>query len=77
MQNSGWLKLTWKQKELVVIRLKKGAFHRIGPLGRFDLVVEKSVHEDVCLSPFHAILPGEQRRSQGSKGLAYRLLPST
>ena len=30
-------------------------FHRIGPLGRFDLVVAKSVHMFACLSPSHAI----------------------
>ena len=31
-------------------------FHRIGPLGRFDLVVAKSVVcLSVCLSPFHAV----------------------
>ena len=30
-------------------------FHRIGPLGRFDLVVAMSVCMCVCLSPSHAI----------------------
>ena len=30
-------------------------FHRIGPLGRFGLVVAMSVRLFVCLSPSHAI----------------------
>ena len=30
-------------------------FHRIGPLGWFDLVVAMSVPDSVCLSPSHAI----------------------
>ena len=30
-------------------------FHRIGPLGRFGLVVAMSVCVFACLSPFHAI----------------------
>ena len=30
-------------------------FHRIGPLGRFDHRVAKSVCLRVCMSPFHAI----------------------
>ena len=34
-------------------------FYKIGPLGQFGLVVAKSV----CLSPSHAIVPGEKRRS--------------
>ena len=33
-----------------------GGFHRIGPLGRFDLVVAKSVHVWLAgMSPSHAI----------------------
>ena len=44
-------------------------FHRIGPLGRFGLVVEMSVY---IVSPSHAILQGEQRRSQGSKAVSHR-----
>ena len=46
-------------------------FHRIGPLGRFSLVVAMSVPNWLCLSPSHAILPGEQRRSQGSKAASH------
>ena len=42
------------------------------PLGRFGLVVVMSVCVSVCLSPSHAIVPGEQRRSQGSKSVSHR-----
>ena len=42
-------------------------FHQIGPLGRFGLVVEMSVY----MCPSHAILPGEQRRSQGTKAVSH------
>ena len=46
-------------------------FHWISPLDRFGLVVAKSVHGWGTLSPSHAILPGEQRRSQGSKAVSH------
>ena len=45
-------------------------FHQLSPLGRFGLEVAMSVR--CCLSPSHAILPGEQRRSQRSKAVSYR-----
>ena len=36
--------------------LCRKSFHRIGPLGRFDLVVAMSVHGGICLSvPFHVL----------------------
>ena len=52
------------------------SFHQIGPLGRYSLVVAMSVCCGLCvvcclLSPSHAILPGEQRRSQGSKAVSH------
>ena len=47
-------------------------FHQIVPLGRFGLVVAMSVPDWVSLSPSHAILPEEQRRSQGNKAVSQR-----
>ena len=44
------------------------SFHRIGPLGQFGLIVAMSL---CCLSPSHAILPWEQRRSQGSIAVSH------
>ena len=52
---------------LLLCKLLK-TFYRISPLSRSGLVVEMSVCGCVYMSPSHVILPGEQRRSQVSKG---------
>ena len=47
--------------------------HQICPLGQYGLVVAMSVYMClfVCVSPSHAILPLEQKRSQGSKAVSH------
>ena len=58
--------------ERTIYILKIKYFHLIGPLGGFGLVVAMSVHGWLCLSPSHATLQGEERRSQGSKAVSHR-----
>ena len=47
-------------------------FHRIGPLGRFGLVVKMSFSGWIYMSPSHAIFPEVHMRSQGSKAVSHR-----
>ena len=48
----GYVGGMWGVLYTAAVKTNSKYFHRIGPLGRFDLVVAMSVHGGICLSLF-------------------------